>query len=135
MADFVAKISKNEALRGIPGTGTEDYGVPYALTEEFVAVYRMHPLVPDDFDFRSARDDAPTLGPRSFTELTGPRAVPILRDQRLTDFTDEVYTPAGMRWIADNTMRSVLARHRPDLEPTVAKLPNAFGIWERTTPR
>jgi len=51
------------------------------LTEEFVAVYRMHPLVPDDFDFRSVRDDAPTLGPRSFSELTGPQAVPILRDQ------------------------------------------------------
>jgi hypothetical protein len=77
--DFVARISKNEALRGIPGTDTADYGVPYALTEEFVAIYRMHPLVPDDFDFRSARDDAPTLGPRSFSELTGPQAVPIWR--------------------------------------------------------
>ena len=87
--NFVAKISKNEALRGIPGTDTEDYGVPYSLTEEFVAVYRMHPLVPDDFDFRSARDDTPTLGPRSFSELTGPQAVPILRDQRLTDI---IYT-------------------------------------------
>ena len=39
------------------------------------------------------------------------------------------------RWIADNTMRSVLARHCPDLEPTVAKLPNAFGIWDRTAPK
>ena len=63
--------------------------MPYSLTEEFVAVYRMHPLVPDDFDFRSARDDAPTLGPRSFSELTGPQAVPILRDQQLTDI---IYT-------------------------------------------
>ena len=87
--NFVAAISKNEALRGIPGIDTEDYGVPFALTEEFVAVYRMHPLVPDDFDFRSARDDAPTLGPRSFSELTGPQAVPILRDQPLTDI---IYT-------------------------------------------
>jgi len=34
-----------------------------------------------------------------------------------------------------NTVRSVLARHCPDLEPTVAKLPNAVGIWERTAPR
>ena len=52
--------------RGIPGADTDDYGVPFALTEEFVAVYRMHPLIPDDFDFRSAADDAPTLGPRQF---------------------------------------------------------------------
>ena len=86
---FAATISKNEAVRGIPGTDTADYGVPYSLTEEFVAVYRMHPLVPDDFDFRSARDDAPTLGPVSFSELTGPQAVPILRDQQLADI---IYT-------------------------------------------
>ena len=53
-------------------------------------------------------------------------------DRFFTDsFTDEVYTPEGMTWIADNTMRSVLARHCPDLEPTMTKLPNAFGIWDR----
>ncbi|MDM7856466.1 peroxidase family protein [Cellulomonas alba] len=83
--DFVATFSKDEALRGIPGTRTEDFGVPYALTEEFVAVYRMHPLIPDDFDFRSAADDSATLGARQFSEITGPQAVPILRGQRLTD--------------------------------------------------
>jgi Animal haem peroxidase len=260
--DFVAAISGDEALRGIPGTQTEDYGVPYALTEEFVAVYRMHPLVPDDFDFRSARDGAPTLGPLSFADLTGPQAVPILRDQSLDDiiytfgtthpglvtlhnfprglqtfkrpdtgeyvdmaaldivrcrelgvprycefrrllhlpvpqtfdevtsnktwarelhdvydgkiddldlipgvmaedfpqgfafsdtafrifilmasrrlnsdrfftdyFTDEVYTPEGMRWITDTTMSSLLVRHCPELRPTVAPLPNAFAFW------
>ena len=36
-----------------------------------------------------------------------------------------------MTWITDNTMRSVLARQCPDLAPTVTKLPNAFGIWDR----
>ena len=29
-------------------------------------------------------------------------------------------------------MSSVLVRHCPDLGPTVAQLPNAFGIWDRT---
>jgi len=86
---FFAAISKNETLRGIPGTDTEDYGVPYALTEEFVAVYRMHPLIPDVFDFRSARDGTPTLGQQSFSDLTGPQAVPILRGQNLADI---IYT-------------------------------------------
>jgi Animal haem peroxidase len=47
-------------------------------------------------------------------------------------FTDEVYTSEGMTWIADNTMRTVLVRHCPDLETTVAQLPNAFAIWDRT---
>ena len=29
-----------------PGRGCDDHGVPYSLTEEFVAVYRMHPAAP-----------------------------------------------------------------------------------------
>jgi hypothetical protein len=36
-----------------------------------------------------------------------------------------------MRQIPDNTMRSVLDRHCPDLEATVTKMPNAFGLWAR----
>ena len=36
-----------------PGAATEHYGVPFSLTEEFTSVYRMHPLLPDDFDLRS----------------------------------------------------------------------------------
>ena len=42
-------------LSGIPGSPTNHNGVPYSLTEEFVAVYRMHPLLPDDFTFRVVR--------------------------------------------------------------------------------
>lgn len=83
------RISQNEAISGIPGSETADYGVPYALTEEFVAVYRMHPLIPDDWDFRSAADDSPTLGARQFPDLTGPDAVEILRNNKLADL---VYT-------------------------------------------
>ena len=48
--------SSNEVLGGIPGSPTDHHGVPYSLTEEFVAVYRMHPLMPDDFTFRSVDD-------------------------------------------------------------------------------
>lgn len=49
----------NDVLQGIPGSATDHHGVPYSLTEEFVAVYRMHPLIPDDFTFRTLRDDQP----------------------------------------------------------------------------
>ena len=47
------RLTSNEVIRGIPGSPTNHHGVPYSLTEEFVAVYRMHPLIPDDFSFRS----------------------------------------------------------------------------------
>ncbi|GGV25394.1 peroxidase family protein [Streptomyces spectabilis] len=40
------------ALTGIPGTLPDHHGAPYSLTEDFVTVYRMHPLIPDDFELR-----------------------------------------------------------------------------------
>ncbi|MEE4026036.1 peroxidase family protein [Gordonia sp. PKS22-38] len=51
------RISDNDVLCGIPGSPTDDSGVPFALTEEFVAVYRMHPLIPDEVAIRSLADD------------------------------------------------------------------------------
>ncbi len=51
------RITGNDLLQGIPGSATNHDGVPYSLTEEFVAVYRMHPLIPDDFVFRALSDD------------------------------------------------------------------------------
>ena len=64
----LGKRSRNEVLGGIPGSPTDHHGVPYSLTEEFVAVYRMHPLLPDDFTFRSIETDA-VLQERTFREL------------------------------------------------------------------
>jgi hypothetical protein len=262
--EALGRISDSEVISGIPGSATEDYGVPFALTEEFVAVYRMHPLIPDHFEFRAAADDRPTLGAREFDTLTGPAGADVLRTTPLTDliytfatmnpglvtlhnyprylqtfrrpdngalmdlaatdilrcrelgvpgytrfrallhlpvprsfeqltsnatwaqelnevyggdidavdlipgmfaedrpegfafsdtafrifilmasrrlnsdrffttyFTDEIYTPEGMQWLRDNTMRTVLARHCPDLAGTAASLPNAFALWPR----
>jgi hypothetical protein len=45
----------SKALNGIIGGPTDHYGVPYTLTEEFVSVYRMHPLVKDSLDVYNAR--------------------------------------------------------------------------------
>lgn len=61
-------LGSGELLSGIPGSKTDHHGVPYSLTEEFVAVYRMHPLLPDEFSFRSATGDE-LLAERSFPEL------------------------------------------------------------------
>ncbi|MBA2537389.1 MAG: peroxidase, partial [Actinobacteria bacterium] len=51
------RLGSSEVLSGIPGSPTHHHGVPYSLTEEFVAVYRMHPLLPDEFTFRSLEND------------------------------------------------------------------------------
>ncbi|EAQ91524.1 hypothetical protein CHGG_03459 [Chaetomium globosum CBS 148.51] len=55
LTKMLGRISKtSEIISGIPGSGAEQDGVPYSLTEEFVSVYRMHSLIPDDIAFHSA---------------------------------------------------------------------------------
>jgi hypothetical protein len=53
------RISDSEILSGIPGSPCDHHAAPYAMTEEFTAVYRMHSLIPDEFSFRHRTDDAP----------------------------------------------------------------------------
>ena len=61
-------LRNSDLLYGIPGSLTDHHGVPYSLTEEFVAVYRMHPLLPDEFTFRSAANDQ-VIGSYTFPEV------------------------------------------------------------------
>ncbi|MCW2621709.1 MAG: heme peroxidase [Frankiales bacterium] len=263
-AKAFGRISSSEVVSGIPGTGTNSYGVPFSLTEEFAAVYRMHELVPDLYDLRAVSDDhrhrsEPTtlremsgsggvkivesfamsdllytfgtehpgvvtlhnfprflqeferpdgvlmdlatvdilrhreLGvarycefrrqldlpaPAGFEDLSDdPETVERIRelydgdlekvdllvgllaerlpkgfafsdtafrifivmasrrlnsDRFLTDdFRPEVYTEAGMRWVSDNTMLTVLLRHYPELRPSLRGVANAFQPWHR----
>jgi hypothetical protein len=257
------RLTGSELLSGIPGSETSLHGVPYSLTEEFVAVYRMHPLLPDEFTFRSAGDDGviaehefPELNalhaherlgeltmqhalyslgvshpgalqlhnfprflqnlerpdgtkldlaavdivrsrergvpryaqfrelfhmtrPRQFADITpnvewqeqlravygdvdavdlivGLFAEPapkgfgfsdtafrvfiLMASRRLNsdrfftkDFRPEVYTPAGIQWIMDNDMRSVLLRHYPELAPALEGVANPFAPWNRVS--
>lgn len=78
------RLSKSEVLSGIVGGRTDHFGVPYSLTEEFVAVYRMHPLIPDDWSLRSSADDS-LLQEATFRELTGHNVYGILTKHNLTD--------------------------------------------------
>jgi Animal haem peroxidase len=271
----VGRIGSGEVLSGIPGSHTHHDGVRYSLTEEFVAVYRMHPLIPDDVAFcrfadgkaistiefadltaipgsrdrprkqlksigyedalyslgiahpgeislhnfpdflrklpQPDRVDPEKLGPpldlavrdierareaalphyndfrrvfrlapkTSFYELAGrnrelaeeiervygdvenvdlmiglfaePKpegfafsdtafrvfllmAARRLRSDRFftTDFTREVYTRAGFRWVQERTMKQMLAEHFPKLRPVLAKVSNPFTPWPRT---
>ncbi|KAF5005222.1 hypothetical protein FDECE_8343 [Fusarium decemcellulare] len=48
--------NKSEVLSGIPGSDVDHDGVPYSLTEEFVSVYRLHSLIPDNIAFFNVKD-------------------------------------------------------------------------------
>ena len=49
-------LADNDLLSGIPGSPTDHHTAPYSLTEEFASVYRMHSLLPDDYEIRSVKD-------------------------------------------------------------------------------
>src|SRR5438132_9485355 len=45
---YFGRISGSEEISGIPGSETNHHGADFCLTEEFTAVYRLHPLLPND---------------------------------------------------------------------------------------
>lgn len=67
-----AGANDNEVLGGIPGSPTDHHSAIYALTEEFVAVYRMHPLMPDDYTIQSHQNGA-ELGQFTLPDMSGRR--------------------------------------------------------------
>ena len=52
-----------------------------------------------------------------------------------TDYTPKVYTEAGLKWIEENSMRSVLLRHFPELAPALEGVDNPFAPWVKTPTR
>jgi hypothetical protein len=76
----IGRISSSEMISGIVGSPTDHHGVPYSLTEEFVAVYRMHPLIPDDFVFRSPVGGGTPPRYMRLEELRTKRAIPVLQE-------------------------------------------------------
>ena len=258
-------LMENETMLGVPGSLPNHHAAAYCNTEEFVAVYKMHPLMPDDFDFHDHTSDRLT-GHKMLTEAQGrftrdvltafpmedllysfgvahpgaitlhnypnslrhlehmteggvmavldvatidivrerERGVPRYNDFRellnmprikswdklcanpqwahelrevygnidkvdtmvgmfaetppkgfgfsdttfrifiltatrriqsdrffTVDYTPEVYTPLGLRWVANNGMKTVLMRHYPELSPFLMRVANAFKPWHR----
>ena len=79
--DLLKFIDRSELLGGIVGSEAAHHAAPYSLTEEFVAVYRMHPLMPDDFAFHSVHTGG-LLEKRELNEIAGNRTPSIA--ERLT---------------------------------------------------
>ena len=50
------------------------------------------------------------------------------------DYTAETYTQEGLDWIDGASMRDVLLRHFPQLEPALHGVDNAFQPWARVGP-
>jgi hypothetical protein len=65
------RFTDSEALSGIAGSaGAAHHAAPFSLTEEFVSVYRMHPLLPDDYAIYSL-ENSMIRENRTLTEIQG----------------------------------------------------------------
>jgi hypothetical protein len=81
-ADWLTKLGlwlvDTHSSVGIPKTKPEHHGAPYSLTEDFATVYRMHPLLPDDYVLLDS-GTGDVVGRRGFLEIQGDRADDELR--------------------------------------------------------
>ncbi len=70
------------AFKGIPETTPDHHTAPYSLTEEFLTVYRMHPLLPDEYrlyDYRTGE----LFGTHSFGDIQGKKTDEVMRNRGL----------------------------------------------------
>jgi hypothetical protein len=66
---LVGRVHALDEISGIPGGDADHHQAEYAMTEEFVSVYRLHPLLPDRIAFRTVKDGHVVLE-REMSSLT-----------------------------------------------------------------
>ncbi|HEX6374515.1 MAG TPA: peroxidase family protein [Allosphingosinicella sp.] len=71
-----------ESSVGIPKTKPDHGKAPYCLTEDFATVYRLHPLIPDDYVFYDHRSGE-RLCDKTFLEIQGHATDAVMRRLRL----------------------------------------------------
>jgi hypothetical protein len=123
-----------EVIHGIPGSRKRLFGVPYSLTEEFVAVYRMHPLIPDEFTFRSLDGDG-VLAEKTFPELNALHVRECLEQIPLADalYSFGVMHPGAIS--LHNYPRFLQRLERPDGELLDLATIDVVRTRERGVPR
>jgi hypothetical protein len=88
LAHPTVKAGMNDNWTRIRKSKAEQHAAPYSLTEEFIAVYRMHPLMPDDFTFRSMKTGA-VLQQRTLPQITAGGARQVMNE---VPFVDLLYS-------------------------------------------
>lgn len=76
------RVGKGEILSGIVGSAPDHHSAPFAMTEEFVSVYRMRNLLPDEFRFADA-DEGHDLGTEDLPGVAGRNAHALLEQHGL----------------------------------------------------
>lgn len=91
-------LDESEILGGIVGSAVDHHSAPYSLTEEFVSVYRMHPLLPDDYTFYSV-ETGNEIGQHNLLEVSLKETRSIMERYSLDDllYSFGVSHPGALR--------------------------------------
>ena len=81
---IVGSLGDSEVINGIVGSSTDHHAAPYSLTEEFVSVYRMHPLIPDELNFY-AHSNGEHLTTKDFPEIFGKKTRGFMESMEMED--------------------------------------------------
>jgi hypothetical protein len=93
-----AVLGKNsEAAYGIVGSSANQHSAPYAITEEFVSVYRLHPLLPDELKVHML--DGSVGGTYDFLYLQGEHARSLMQKHGFTNllYSFGIANPGAIR--------------------------------------
>jgi Animal haem peroxidase len=127
--EHIGRVGRGDLLSGIRGSPTNHYGIPYSLTEEFVSVYRMHPLIPDDYTFWPLRGGPPTTA--SFAAIGPGEWRPKLQQVGVADafFSLGIANPGAI--VLHNYPRSLRVNFRPDLDGPLVDLATVDVLRDR----
>lgn len=109
-----------EVLSGIPGSPADHHTAPYAMTEEFTAVYRMHSLIPDWFSFRRHTDDK-ELAHTDFVGVVRSNVRRLYRDHGL-GFDDVLYS------LATSNAGALVLHNYPNFMRQMPEVPRKVDI-------
>jgi hypothetical protein len=79
------RVFQSEELSGIPGSATEHHRAAYAITEEFTAVYRMHPLMPDELHLHPMGGSGAPSACVPLVDMFFGKARPLVQNNRMED--------------------------------------------------
>ncbi len=89
--------TSDPVIHGVVGGNRDDKGVPYTLTEEFVSVYRMHPLLPEKIEVRSSRSGKlKRTYPTAVTRMAGGRYIEERQSQQDLLYSFGVQHPGAL---------------------------------------
>jgi hypothetical protein len=84
LKDRFGRLGDSEIFSGIMGSPQEHHGARFQLTEEFISVYRMHPLLRDDWNLYSAQSGE-LRARHEFVELQGANTRSFMEDYEISD--------------------------------------------------